>query len=481
MAAALPPGWPAPPAHLHFLGICGYSVSGLALLCRGLGYRVTGSDEDAYPPTTLILTEAGVDFADRHRAENLGRWGEPALVVLGNQVQRSNPELVAAQELALLLISEAEAYGALTGTRRRAVICGSHGKTTTSTLAALMLDRAGFGAGFRLGATALDFGQSARLGDPADGSPFVFEGDEYTTSALDPRAKFLHWRPQVVTLLNLELDHPDLYPDLQAYSAPYRELVRGLPEDGLLLYNRTDPKALELARESRAPVLAFGARDGDWRLRGRPSLRGGRMRLRVRGPEGEELEMDLASCGAHQASNALAALATAVGLGADPAAAARAAQDFHGAARRFQVLGQARGVTVVDDYAHHPTKLRATIAQAKQQFGSEVQLAMVHVPHTYSRTRALLPRYRGAFSGLDLLVLGPIEPARERDLAGTVSSADLAALARGVETVLVGSAEEAIGAVIRRLRPPAVVVCSSVRGFDLVAGRLLAALQEWDA
>ncbi|MGH7758557.1 MAG: Mur ligase domain-containing protein, partial [Candidatus Dormibacteria bacterium] len=187
MAAALPPGWPAPPAHLHFLGICGYSVSGLALLCRGLGYRVTGSDEDAYPPTTLILTEAGVDFADRHRAENLGRWGEPALVVLGNQVQRSNPELVAAQELALLLISEAEAYGALTGTRRRAVICGSHGKTTTSTLAALMLDRAGFGAGFRLGATALDFGQSARLGDPADGSPFVFEGDEYTTSALDPR------------------------------------------------------------------------------------------------------------------------------------------------------------------------------------------------------------------------------------------------------------------------------------------------------
>ncbi len=142
------------------------------------------------------------------------------------------------------------------------------------------------------------------------------------------------------------------------------------------------------------------------------------------------------------------------------------------------MLGAADGVTVVDDYAHHPTKIRATIAGARQQFGDQVQLVMVHVPHTYSRTKALLAEYRGAFTGLDVLVLGPIEPARERHLAGTVSSADVAALVSGPELVLVESADAAIQEVLDRLEAPSVVVCSSVRGFDDVAARLLRSLSE---
>lgn len=478
MADTAPPGWPEPPAHLHFLGICGYAVSGLALCCLELGFQVTGSDEDAYPPTTETLEAAGIPFSGHHDEANLERWGLPQLVVLGNQVQVGNPELAAARERGLAILSEAEAYRGLTNGRRRAVVCGTHGKTTTSALAAFMLEASGCDPGFRLGATSRDFTTTARLGDPRPGGPFVFEGDEYTTSALDQRAKFLHWQPQLVTVLNLELDHPDLYPDLAAYTAPYRELVAGLGPQGQLIYHAADPRVAELAASSSAPRQSFGLERGDWSLSRPLANVGGRLQLQVRIPGGGEVEMALPGFGDHNAANGLAALATAVTLGADPQAAAQAAGRYRGAARRFEVLGRAGQVTVVDDYAHHPTKIRATVAGARQQFGDQVQLVMVHVPHTYSRTKALLPEYRGAFQGLDLLVLGPIEPARERHLAGTVSSADIAALVSEPELVEVDSADGAIRAVVERLREPAVVVCSSVRGFDDVASRLLRTLLE---
>ncbi len=476
MADVRPPSWPSPPAHLHFLGICGYAVSGLALCCQELGFLVTGSDEDAYPPTTEILRAAGISFAPDHDPANLDRWGVPDLVVLGNQVQPGNAELFAAGARGLAILSEAEAYRGLTEGRRRAVVCGTHGKTTTSALAAFMLDAAGCDPGFRLGATPQDFATTARLGDPRAGGPFVFEGDEYTTSAQDPRAKFLHWQPEIVTLLNLELDHPDLYPDLAAYEAPYRELVSGLGPEGRLIYNAENPAAAQVAASSSVRTESFGVGRGDWSLAAPPVAADGRQNLRVRMPDGSQLSMALPNFGAHNAANALAALATAVRLGADPQAAAAAAANYHGVARRFEVLGSVAGITVVDDYAHHPTKIRATIAGARQQFGWDVQLVMVHVPHTYSRTRALLDEYHDAFDGLDLLVLGPIEPARERHLAGTVSSADVAALVSGVEVAMVDSADAAIREVKSRLIPPAVVVCSSVRGFDGVAARLLSSL-----
>ncbi len=475
-------GWPRPGAHLHVLGICGYAVSGLALCCHQLGYRVTGSDEDAYPPTTLLLEQAGIPFAGRHDPGNLERWGRPDLLILGNQVQAGNPELVAAQALGVDLISEAAAYHRLTSRRARAVICGTHGKTSTSALCAWMLEGSGLEPGFRLGATSLNFALTARLGDDRDGGPFVFEGDEYTTSALDQGAKFLHWWPQVVAVLNLELDHPDLYPDLDAYSQPYRQLLAELPKTGLLIYNAEDSATTELARQHHGPAQGFGVGGDGWREAqpGTPP-QGERRLLALVGPQGERVELALPLFGRHNLSNALAALATATALGADPHQAAAAAASYQGAARRFQVLGQVDGVTVVDDYAHHPTKLRATIAAAREAFPPPHQLVMVHVPHTYSRTRALLEDYRSAFSGLDLLVLGPIEPARERRLPDSVSSLDVLARAGVPEALAVDSAGRAIGAVRERLQAPAVVVCSSVRGFDGVAGRLLERLRQGGA
>lgn len=467
--------WPEPPAHIHFLGICGYAVSGLALACQQLGYLVTGADEDAYPPTTTILEQAGIQFAAGHSPANLSRWGTPQLVVLGNQVQLGNAELEAALAAGLMVVSEAEAQGRLAAGRRSAVVCGTHGKTTTASLAVWMLDQAGLRPGFRLGATSRDFGLAVSLGDWQRRSPFVFEGDEYTTSALDRRAKFLQWHPEVVTLLNLELDHPDLYPDLAAYVAPYRELLAGLPSEGCLLVNRENETALALAQEAGCRVVTWGA-GGDWHLEGAAPVEGGHQLLQVVSPNGAAVPMSLPIFGAHNASNALGALATAVELGAPLDLAAAAAATYRGVARRFEVVAEVGGVTVVDDYAHHPTKLRATIAGARQQVGEGVQLVVVHVPHTYSRTLALLPQYADAFQGADLVVLGPIEPARERSLAHTVSSADVARQVVGTKVVLVQSAAEAVEVVQKSLCPPAIVVCSSVRGFDGVAARIAAGL-----
>jgi len=472
--------WPDPPAHIHFLGICGYAVSGLALACQQLGYLVTGADEDAYPPTTTILEAAGIQFASGHSPENLRRWGAPQMVVLGNQVQRGNPELAAALGAGMVVVSEAEAQGRLAQGRRSAVVCGTHGKTTTTSLAVWMLDQAGLRPGFRLGATSRDFGLAVSLGDWQRRSPFVFEGDEYTTSALDRRAKFLQWHPQVVTLLNLELDHPDLYPDLAAYIAPYRQLVAAMPPDGRLLVNRENAPALALAQEAGCRVATWGV-GGDWHLAEDPLVDGDHQLLQVVGPGGATVPMRLPIFGAHNASNALGALATAVELGAPLDLAAAAAATYRGVARRFEVVAEAGGVTVVDDYAHHPTKLRATIAGARQRVGDDVQVVVVHVPHTYSRTLALLPEYADAFRGADLVVLGPIEPARERSLAHTVSSADVARQVVGTEVVLVESTAEAVEVVRRRVHPPAMVVCSSVRGFDGAAGRIAAALGAGEA
>ncbi len=469
------PGWPEPPARLHFLGICGYAVSGLALALAGLGYRVSGSDEDPYPPTTDLLRAAGIPYASRHSEEGLTAFGPPDLVILGNQVQPGNPELAAALHAGLEVVSEAEAQGRLAASRPRVVVCGTHGKTTTSTLLAHMLEASGMGPGFRLGATSRNFGLSVRLGELGRRSPFVFEGDEYTTSALDRSAKFLHWNPDYVGVLNLELDHPDLYRDLEAYRAPYLELVAGMPTSGRLLLRAADPALLPLAEAAACPVTLVGGQEGEWRLQAAPGTFPGGQLLQVSGPGGLRLPMRLPLFGLHNAENALMALALAVALGADPPAAARAAASFKGPGRRFEVLGEAGGATVVDDYAHHPTKLRATVAAARQMAPGH-QLILVHVPHTYSRTQALLPEYREAFRGADLLVLGPIEPARERHLEGSVSSEDVARLVEGPEVVLVGSAGEAVSAVLEGVRPPAVVVCCSVRGFDQVAERLLEAL-----
>jgi UDP-N-acetylmuramate: L-alanyl-gamma-D-glutamyl-meso-diaminopimelate ligase len=458
--------------HVHFLGICGYAVSGAALVAREQGWRVSGSDDEAYPPTTDILTAAGIDWVDGSDPANLERWGVPDLVVVGNQTRPKNPEWLAARGRGLPVCSEIEFYMRLTANRARIAVCGTHGKTTTSALLAHMLDACGLDPGFRLGSTSLDLGGSARLGT----GPFVFEGDEYTTAPWDQRPKFLHIKPEAACVTRLELDHPDVYPTLDAYRAPFVELARTMPSDGLLVLCSDDPECAALAAHAACRVATYGCDEAaHWRVQ--PGVDSNGMQHFTVAHAGAVVEVALTFPGVHSALNATAALVLAEAAGAplEPCVAACAA--FKGPARRFQVIGDVSGITVVDDYAHHPTEVEVTIAAARQRYPGR-RIIAIHTPHTYSRTRTLLADYARSFAGADVVVLGPIELARERGMEATVSSRDVAAqVTDDVEVHVVESSAAAIELLESIARPGDILLVLSLGGFDKIALRLRQALE----
>ena len=461
--------------HVHFLGICGYAVSGAALVAKQLGYLVTGSDEDAYPPTTDTLTAAGIEWVNHHAAVNLELGGSaPALVVVGNQVRPGNVEWDEAVRRGLPVTSEAEFYYELTRDRLRIAVCGTHGKTTTSSLLAWMLEVAGMSPGFRLGTTSRDFDATARLGS---GRPFVFEGDEYTTAPWDARPKFLHTHPQLAAVTRLELDHPDVYPTFADYRAPFVELARSMPADGLLVLCADDAECLRLRDDASCRIVTYGlTTDADWRVEP-----GAAQAFTVVRRDGNAVPpVRLSMPGVHNMLNATAAMILAEAAGAPLPACVSACTSFKGASRRFEILGVGGGVAVVDDYAHHPTEVAATVTAGRQRF-PDGRLLVVYVPHTYSRTLALLEDYADAFRGADTVLLGPIEPARERHLADTVSSHDIAQRVRGVDDVrVIAGSDEALAVILAEARAGDAVLCLSVRGFDDLAKRALRALGERD-
>jgi UDP-N-acetylmuramate: L-alanyl-gamma-D-glutamyl-meso-diaminopimelate ligase len=458
--------------HVHFLGICGYAVSGAALVAREQGWRVSGSDDEAYPPTTDILTAAGIDWVDGSDAANLERWGVPDLVVVGNQTRATNPEWVAARDRGLPVCSEIEFYLRLTADRHRIAVCGTHGKTTTSSLLAHMLDLSGMNPGFRLGSTSLDLGGSARLGS----GPFVFEGDEYTTAPWDARPKFLHIKPAAACVTRLELDHPDVYPTLAAYRAPFIELAASMPDNGLLVLCADDPECAALAAHARCRVLTYGtSADADWHVQIGDDV-DGRQHFTVR-HRAESTAVTLTFPGVHNALNATAALLLASDAGAPWRAIVDACATFNGPARRFEVCGDVDGVTVIDDYAHHPTEVEVTIAAARLRYPGR-RIVAIHTPHTYSRTFTLIEDYTHSFTGAGLVILGPIEAARERGSAAIVSSGDVAARAAASAPVhVVDSSTEAIALIQRHVREGDVLLVLSLGGFDKIAGRLVTALE----
>ena len=461
-------------SHVHVLGVCGYATSGAAMLALQRGDRVTGSDDHAYPPMSDAVTGAGIAWENRSDPANLDRWGVPDVVVVGNQTRPDNAELLEARHRGLRVVSEIEFYASLASDRFRMAVCGTHGKTTTSALVVHMLARAGLDPGFRLGSTSLDLGGTARLGS----GPFVFEGDEYTSAPWDVTPKFMHTHPACACVTRLELDHPDVYPSLDAYRAPFVQLARSMPPDGLLALCADDPECAALAPDAACEVVTYGTtRESSWRVT-RPRMDGPLQRFSVEHDGGAApLDIALTFPGVHNALNACAALLLATRAGAPLETAVAACADFRGPARRFEILGDARGITVVDDYAHHPTEVAAATAAARQRYAGR-RIVAIHTPHTYSRTRTLLEDYRRSFDDADVVVLGPIEAARERGRPVTVTSDDVAErVPAGREVHVVGSSDAAIDRLCDIARPGDVMLVLSLGGFDKLAPRLLAALE----
>lgn len=336
-----------------------------ARLAVEAGWEVRGSDNPLYPPTSHMVQALGVPTYTGYVASNLD-W-EPDIVVIGNVLSRGNPEVEAVLERQLHYVSLPEwLKDAVLRRRRPVVVCGTHGKTTTTALTAFLLDRAGINPGFLIGGQPVDFPHSARLGPEA--APFVIEGDEYDTAFFDKRAKFLHYLPQIALVTSVEFDHGDIYRDLAEIERAFQLMLRQISQSGWLVLCNDDAGAVALRDHAHCHVLTYGcgpAADFRGEHLGMDS-RGQQFRILKRGHPWGEFITPLA--GRHNLLNSLAALATADLLGVGPEPLAAALRDFRGVRRRMEVFLEADGVTFVDDFAHHPTAIRETVLAAKSRW-----------------------------------------------------------------------------------------------------------------
>ncbi|MCK9380209.1 MAG: UDP-N-acetylmuramate:L-alanyl-gamma-D-glutamyl-meso-diaminopimelate ligase [Sulfuritalea sp.] len=356
--------------HIHILGICGTFMGGIALLARAAGHRVTGCDANVYPPMSTQLGEQGIDLVSGFGAEQLTL--NPDLFVVGNAISRGNPLLEAILDRNLPYVSGPQWLAEnILGGRWVLGVAGTHGKTTTTSMLAWILEEAGLNPSFLVGGVPQGFGVSARLTD----SPFfVIEADEYDTAFCDKRSKFVHYRPRTAVLNNLEFDHADIFSDLPAIETQFHHLVRTLPSNGLIIANAGETSLRRvLARGCWTPIEWFNGAEG-WQA-GEPDASGGFAVTLAGKAQGRVERFDLA--GAHNRANAVAALAAARHAGVPVAVGLKALASFSGIKRRLEVRGTVRGVTVIDDFAHHPTAIRVTLAGLRQRVGRARILAVL--------------------------------------------------------------------------------------------------------
>jgi UDP-N-acetylmuramate: L-alanyl-gamma-D-glutamyl-meso-diaminopimelate ligase len=350
--------------HLHVLGICGTFMGGLALLARAQGHRVTGCDANVYPPMSDQLRAAGIELIDGYDAGQLAL--APDLFVIGNVVTRGNPLMEAILESGARFTSGPHWVGEhLLRGRWVLAIAGTHGKTTTTAMLATILEHAGLAPGFLIGGVPQDFGVSARAGSS---DFFVIEADEYDTAFFDKRSKFVHYFPRTAVLNNLEFDHADIFPDVAAIETQFHHLVRIVPGSGRLLVNGADV-ALErvLARGCWSEVERFDVEAGWHAL---DVAEGATHAFDVAFGATRFGRLVLPEAGAHNRSNALAAIAAARHVGVRPETAIEALATFAGVKRRLELRGTRAGVSVYDDFAHHPTAIATTVAGLRRRIGA---------------------------------------------------------------------------------------------------------------
>lgn len=391
------------PPRVHFCGIGGMAMVGGARLAVEAGWEVRGSDNSLYPPASAMVAELGVPVAGEYAAANLD-WG-PDIVVIGNVLSRGNPEVEAALERRLHYMSLPEWLREFVLRQRRSVaVCGTHGKTTTTALMAYLLDRAGFAPGFLVGGQPLDFPHSARLG--ARNAPFIIEGDEYDTAFFDKRAKFFHYLPEIAVVTSLEFDHGDIYRDLEEIKLAFRRMLRQIPRSGWLVVCADNDAAGFLREHAPCRVLTYGLTEtADFRgtVEDAPQ---GLLSVWHEGRRWAQCETALA--GRHNVQNALASLAVAMLLGAAPGPLQEALKTTRGVRRRMEVFLEVRGIAFVDDFAHHPTAIRETIAAARCRWPGRRLLVLFEPRSNTTVTNQFQEPLREAFSGADEVWLGPI-------------------------------------------------------------------------
>ncbi|EGD02169.1 UDP-N-acetylmuramate:L-alanyl-gamma-D-glutamyl-meso-diaminopimelate ligase [Burkholderia sp. TJI49] len=456
--------------HIHILGICGTFMGGLAVLAREAGHTVTGCDAGVYPPMSTQLEAQGIKLIEGYGAEQLDL--KPDLFVIGNVVTRGNPLMEAILDGGLPYVSGPQWLGehVLAGKWVLAV-AGTHGKTTTSSMLAWLLEDAGLNPGFLIGGVPLNFGVSARL---TDSSFFVIEADEYDTAFFDKRSKFVHYRPRTAVLNNLEFDHADIFPDLAAIETQFHHLVRTVPGIGRIVTNgRADALDRVLARGCWSEVERFGV-DGGWQAL--PAEDGVPVdecfAVYSLGQRVGEVAWQVQ--GEHNRMNALAAIAAARHVGVPPAQAAASLASFRNVKRRMEVRGSVNGVTVYDDFAHHPTAIETTIAGLRARIGRQnTRILAVLEPRSNTMKLGVMKSQLPASLADADLVFGYGAPSG-RDALGWNLGEALAPL--GDKAQAFGDLHLLVKAVVEAARPGDQVLVMSNGGFGGVHQKLLDAL-----
>jgi UDP-N-acetylmuramate: L-alanyl-gamma-D-glutamyl-meso-diaminopimelate ligase len=434
---------------IHFIGICGTAMAGVAAMCRDRDFVVTGSDQNVYPPMSSFLESRGIRILNGYRAENLDH--KPDLVVVGNAMSRGNPEVER-------LLDERWNYCSVPDLLREffirgkhsVVVAGTHGKTTTTSLLAWVLESAGQAPGFLIGGIPNNFGAGARVGR---GNCFVIEGDEYDTAFFDKRSKFVHYIPDTVIINNIEFDHADIFPDLAAVKRSFRQLVAVTPRRGLIVVNGDDANVREVVAGCQSRVRFFSLADFD----------------------GYTIPL----AGEHNQRNAAAVAVVCAELGLSREQIQRGFAAFTGVKRRMEVRGEAAGVTVLDDFAHHPTALVETIRGIRAKFPGRRLWALFEPRSNTTRRNVFQRELTEALALADGVFVAKVDRLNELAPSERLDPERLVAeiAARGKPAQYAENADAIVAVLAPQLRGGDVVAVFSNGGFGGIHDKLLARLR----
>jgi len=452
--------------HIHILGICGTFMGGIAALARAAGHRVTGSDQNVYPPMSEQLTALGIDLIEGYDAAQLQL--KPDEVVIGNVMSRGNPLIEALLDSNIPYTSGPEWLARhILSSRWTLAVAGTHGKTTTSSILAWILEHAGLQPGFLIGGVPGNFQVTARLGG---GRHFVVEADEYDTAFFDKRAKFVHYRPRTAVLNNLEHDHADIYKDVAAIQWQFHQLLRMVPRQGLVVANGPDRHIREVIEMGCwTPVEFFAADAGGDAWHAAVADGGDYSSFRIVAGDKQIGEVHWEMVGKHNAQNALAAILAARNAGVSVPTAIEALRLFKGVRRRMEVRGVVNGVTVYDDFAHHPTAVETTIDGLRRRIGNARLIAVLEPRSNTMKLGTHRDALANSLRKADRVWMYQ-GPGVQWDVAGSVASL-------GERASTSTNLDELIDTLARTSAPGDHILIMSNGGFGGIHGKLLTALK----
>ncbi|HEY9284694.1 MAG TPA: UDP-N-acetylmuramate:L-alanyl-gamma-D-glutamyl-meso-diaminopimelate ligase [Pyrinomonadaceae bacterium] len=466
--------------HYHLIGICGTAMASLAGMLQARGHRVTGSDQNVYPPMSTMLEGLGIPVAQGYRPDNLNPT--PDCVVIGNALSRGNPEVEEALDRRLTYRSQAEVVKEefIRG-RRSLVVAGTHGKTTTTSIAAWVMEVGGLNPSFLVGGVVQNFGKSFRV---TGSEHFIVEGDEYDTAFFDKGPKFMHYLPEVAIVNNIEFDHADIYPDLDAIKTAFERLVNLVPARGRLAAGWDSPAVREVVGSMGARlhtrVETFGtSEDAAWQARD-IDFSGERTRFKVfrGGRAWGEFEMPL--IGQFNVRNCLAVIVAAEAWGVENNAIREALATFQSVQRRMQVRGTANGVTVIDDFAHHPTAVRETLLALREKYDAGRLVAVFEPRSASSRLAVFQDEYVEALRQADYVVIAQVFERDKGSKYGRLLDADELVRDVGADgrtpAFCLDGADSIVAHLAPRLRAGDTVAVMSNGGFGGIHDKLLAAI-----